>query len=111
MFALAYGLGIARGMGVHVRKVRAGRANMFLSDLFAETFSTITGATVELFNTDGSQGAARGAGIGAGFYKSPAEAFAGLKTVKVIEPDANPEPCREAYRRWEGVLERDCLNR
>jgi xylulokinase len=107
VFALNYGLGIARAMGVHVSKVRAGDTNMFLSELFGEAFASVTEATVELYNTDGSQGAARGAGIGAGYYRTPADAFAGLKTTRVIEPKAELVGAyREAYSRWLGVLER-----
>ena len=37
-----------RGMGAGVERVRAGKANMFLSPLFGEVFATVTGATVEL---------------------------------------------------------------
>jgi xylulokinase len=80
---------------------------MFLSELFGEAFASVTEATVELYNTDGSQGAARGAGIGAGYYRTPADAFAGLKTTRVIEPKAELVGAyREAYSRWLGVLER-----
>jgi len=78
---------------------------MFLSPLFAEAFATITGATVELYNTDGSQGAARGAGIGAGIYKGADDAFVGLEPVKSIEPNEKlTSVYQEAYERWEDVL-------
>lgn len=106
VFALNYGLGIARGMGVDVSKIRAGDTNMFLSELFGAAFASVTEATVELYNTDGSQGAARGAGIGVGYYRTPADAFAGLKTTRVIEPNKElVHAYREAYSRWRGVLE------
>ncbi len=107
VFALNYGLGIMRDMGIKLTTVKAGNANMFLSPLFAEAFATITGATVELYNADGSQGAARGAGIGAGIYKGAEDAFAGLKPVRKIEPDRKSAPSyQEAYRRWEDVLQK-----
>jgi len=107
VFALNYGLGIMRDMGIQLSTVKAGNANMFLSPLFAEAFATVTGATVELYNTDGSQGAARGAGIGAGIYKSPEDAFAGLKPVRKIEPDKkSASSYQEAYQRWEDVLQK-----
>ena len=78
---------------------------MFLSPLFAEAFATLTGATVELYNTDGSQGAARGAGIGAGIYKGAEDAFVGLAPVKAIEPNEKLTAAyQEAYKRWEDVL-------
>ncbi|MHC4521437.1 MAG: xylulokinase [Planctomycetota bacterium] len=105
VFALNYGLEIMRGMGTELKTVKAGHANMFLSPLFAEAFATLSGATVQLYNTDGSQGAARGAGIGSGIYKGPAEAFAGLEPVKTIAP--NPElqkAYQGAYERWDSVL-------
>ena len=105
VFALNYGLDIMRDMGIQLTTVKAGNANMFLSPLFAEAFATVTQATVELYNTDGSQGAARGAGIGAGVYKGPDEAFVGLEPVKTIEPnDKLSSAYQKAYARWDEVL-------
>lgn len=107
VFALKYGLDIMqRHAGVKTRTVRAGHANMFLSPLFAEAFATVTGATVELYNTDGSQGAARGAGIGSGIYRNTKEAFVGLDCKKVVRPNPKARSAyQEAYARWLGVLE------
>ncbi len=105
VFALNYGLVIMRQTAVQVKTVRAGNANMFLSPLFAEAFATVTESVVELYNTDGSQGAARGAGIGAGIYKGPEDAFVGLQPVKTIEPNEKlTTSYKEAYERWENVL-------
>ncbi len=105
VFALNYGLAIMRDMGIELTTVRAGDANMFLSPLFAETFATVTQTTVELYNTDGSQGAARGGGIGAGIYKGSDDAFVGLKPVKTIRPDEKlTQLYFEVYNRWEDIL-------
>jgi len=82
-------------------KIHAGKANMFLSPIFRETLAGVSGATIELYDTDGSVGAARAAGIGAGFYTSPDEAFANLKRLAVIEPDEKQaKQYEEAYQRW-----------
>jgi len=106
VFALKHGLEIMAGMGIRPTKVRAGYANLFLSPLFAEAFATMSQASVELYNTDGAQGAARGAGIGAGLY-SPQSAFAGLKTVRVVQPSSVLRPAYEqAYARWRDALRR-----
>jgi xylulokinase len=106
VFALNYGMDIMRGMGIQIHSVRAGHANMFFSPLFAETFATVTGATVALFDTDGSQGAARGAGIGAGVYKSYEEAFTGLRAATVVEPNLSlTTPLHQAYTKWRRQLE------
>ena len=92
-------------MGMEVDKIHAGQANMFLSPLFRDTLAGVTGAVIELYETDGSVGAAKGAGIGAGIYKDNREAFASLERLKVIEPDTALTPVyEEAYQRWLGVL-------
>ncbi len=105
VFALNYGLDIMRSMGVKIETVRAGKANMFLSDVFAEAFANTTGAVVELYNTDGSQGAARGAGIGAGIY-AWGDAFVGLKPVGRFEPNEKlRQEYQAAYGIWKDVLE------
>jgi len=107
VFALKYGLEIMEGMDLRIELVRAGAANMFLSPLFAEAFATVSGAAVELYHTDGSQGAARGAGIGAGFYDMKS-AFAGLERVRVLEPSPKITGAyREAYQSWLAELRRE----
>ena len=111
VFALNYGLGIMHNAGVEVRTVRAGNANMFLSPLFGEAFATVTGSVVELYNTDGSQGAARGAGIGAGIYRRTEDAFVGLRPIKTIRPDKKSAPAyKRAYERWENILKAELKN-
>ncbi len=111
VFALNYGLEIMRGVGVKVQTVRAGHANMFLGPLFRRAFATVTDSVVELYNTDGSQGAARGAGIGAGIYKDYKEAFVGLTPVKTIEPDKKSASVyKDAYDKWESVLKTQLSN-
>ena len=104
-FALNYGLEIIRQMGIKLSKVRAGNANMFLSPIFGRTFAGVSQTCVELYNTDGSQGAARGAGIGAGIYKDMEEAFVGLEPMKTIEPEEElSSTYRRAYESWKEVL-------
>lgn len=108
VFALNHGFEIMRSIGVQPQTIRAGDANMFLSPLFCEAFATVTGATVELYNTDGAQGAARAGGIGAGIYASEKEAFRGLQAIRTIEPNQSlAQAYQEAYQKWIGVLERE----
>lgn len=104
-FSFKYGMDIMNDMGIETKTIRAGHANLFLSPIFHQTLSNITGATIELYNTDGSVGAARGAGIGAGIYKNAEEAFTTLKKVLVVTPEvANEKACLEAYERWVEAL-------
>lgn len=111
VFSFKYGIDIMEQMGIPVQKIHAGHANMFLSPIFRETLAGVTGAVIELYDTDGSVGAAKGAGIGAGIYKDNKEAFATLEKLEVIEPDvAQRAAYEEAYGRWKENLERvmDC---
>lgn len=100
-FSFKYGMDIMNEMGIETKTIRAGHANLFLSPIFRQTLSNVTGATIELYNTDGSVGAARGAGIGAGIYKNAEEAFATLKKVLVVRPEKeNETKSLAAYDRW-----------
>jgi xylulokinase len=106
VFALRFGLQIMTGMGLEVGTVRAGAANLFQSPLFGEAFATVCNAPLELYATDGSQGAARAAGVGVGLYDMRS-AFAGLQRVKAVEPNrALAGPYAEAYEGWCRELER-----
>ncbi|MBO4489691.1 MAG: carbohydrate kinase [Bacteroidales bacterium] len=105
-FSFKYGMDIMRDTGMSTRIIRAGHANMFLSPIFRDTLATITDAVIELYDTNGATGAAIGAALGCGHYHTPAEAFASLKKIAVVEPDmALQERYAEAYERWRKVLE------
>ena len=111
VFSFRYGIDIMKGMGMDVRKIHAGHANMFLSPLFRDTLAGVTGATIELYDTDGSVGAAKGAGMGAGIYRDNVEAFATLDKLAVIEPKAADETAyADAYARWKECLEKSTNN-
>ena len=103
VFSFQYGMEIMEKMGMKVGTIHAGNANMFLSPIFRETLAGVSGATIELYDTDGSAGAARGAGIGAGVYRDGAEAFATLVRLAVIEP-ARCDEYRAAYENWKSKL-------
>lgn len=105
VFSFKYGIEVMEQMGMEVSKIHAGHANMFLSPLFRHTLANVTGATIELYDTDGSVGAAKGAGIGAGIYKDHTEAFASLQKLAVVEPCADEvEATAEAYERWKSFV-------
>ncbi len=105
VFSFKYGMEIMEGIGIHAKVIRAGKANMFLSPVFRETLAGVSGASIELYDTDGSVGAARGAGIGSGYYASAKEAFAGLQKLETVHPDiSKKEQYEEAYQNWKYLL-------
>ncbi len=103
VFSFQYGIEIMQAMGLKVDKIHAGLANMFQSKIFRDTLAGVSGAVIKLYDTDGSVGAAKGAGIGAGIYKDNREAFATLDRLEVIVPDHEAE-YREAYERWKQYI-------
>ena len=104
-FAFRYGLDIMRENGLNPKIIRAGRSNLFLSDVFVQSFVNATGVPVELYSNDGSVGAALGAGIGAGIYKTYSEAFSQFNPIKKVEPN-NTKLYNELYMRWKKLLEK-----
>jgi xylulokinase len=107
VFSFKYGMDILKGIGIDAKVIRAGKSNMFLSPVFRETLANISGVSIELYNTDGAAGAARGAGVGCGYYSSFKEAFSGLTKLGVIEPDQNEsDRVNQAYQTWEDQLKK-----
>lgn len=108
VFSFMYGMEVMKEMGMDIRKIHAGDANMFLSPLFRSTLANVSGACIELYNTDGSAGAAKGAGIGVGIYKDHNEAFATLERKEIIEPDLKETmACLDAYELWKSRLSQE----
>ncbi len=105
-FSFAYGMEIMQKMGMDIKTIKAGHANLFLSPLFRRTLAAVTGATIELYETDGSVGAAYGAGIGAGIYKDSDDAFKTLKHIATEAPVADTKEYKAAYKRWKACLEK-----
>lgn len=106
-FSMHYGMDILKEIGINPTVIRAGWANMFLSKIFRETLAEISGATIELYDTDGSIGAANGAGIGSGIFGSFEEAFENLNRRMVIEPSkSNSDQYTNAYGQWKVILEK-----
>ena len=105
-FSFKYGIDIMNDLGVEANVMRAGNSNLFQSAVFRNTLANVTGAQIELYDTDGSQGAARGAGIGLGCYTKQS-AFTGLKTLSTIDPnESEQERVYEAYQHWKTHLEK-----
>ncbi len=105
VFSFNYGIEVMESIGIKPTVIRAGNANMFLSPIFRETLASLTGATIELYDTDGSQGAALASGVGAGIYNSFEDAFQNLKKLNVVMPDnAMSLSVKEAYQRWKYQL-------
>jgi len=105
VFALNQGFDVLKSLGGSCDVVRVGQGNMFLSDVFAQAFANTTEAAVEVYETDGAEGAARAAAIGCGYFASAQEAFSGLARVDVIEPETSKvEQYRHAYGEWVEAL-------
>ena len=105
VFSFRMGIDVMRDMGMNITNIHAGHANMFLSPLFREALACVTGAVIDLYDTDGAAGAAKGAGIGTGIYANSDEAFSTLEHILTVEPDTEKqEAYLNAYVQWERTL-------
>ena len=106
VFSFKQGIDIMKDMGMAINNIHAGYANMFLNGIFTKTLASVTGATIDLYETDGAVGAAKGAGIGAGIYKDADAAFSTLRHISTIEPDVkNRDAYLDAYNLWKQRLD------
>ena len=105
VFSFKYGMDVMKEMGMDIKVIKAGNANMFLSPIFRDSLAGVTGATIELYDTDGAAGAAKAAGIGVGIFASNEEAFASLNKIMTVEPDpSTEEQFEQAYLKWKSYL-------
>ena len=108
VFSFCYGMDIMKQMGLDIQHIHAGRANMFKSALFCDTLATVSGAMIDVYKTDGADGAAKGAGMGIGIYQNHDQAFATLECIAHIEPlTAQKDEYQAAYLRWKNLLEKE----
>lgn len=105
-FAFRYGMEAIKEAGIELSVIRAGHANMFLSPVFQQVLANVSGVSIDLYETDGSAGAAMGAAIGAGYWSGTREAFRGLTKLKTIDPSHDSTSTFEAYSRWRSHLDR-----
>ncbi len=107
VFAMNYGFDVMAEMNLKSEIVRAGKANLFLSPVFRDIFVNTTGTILELYETNGAEGAARGAALGTGFYKNSSEAFSGLNCLLKQEPDSKLQSLySEIYASWKDQLQK-----
>lgn len=105
VFSFKYGMDVMKEMGMDIKVIKAGNVNMFLSPIFRDSLAGVTGATIELYDTDGAAGAAKAAGIGVGIFASNEEAFASLNKIMTVEPDqSTEEQFEQAYLKWKSYL-------
>lgn len=102
-FSLSYGIELLRDMGIEVNTVKVGNQNLFKSKIFRKTFVNISKVKLLVYETDGSIGAARGAGIGIGYYKDEKDAFQSLECVDELNP-SDSQNLEESYLNWKMVL-------
>lgn len=103
-FSFRYGLDIMRLNGISPQVVKTGKANMFLSNVFAQTFADINNVVVEFYEGDGSYGAAIGAGIGSGYYKNASEGSLNRKSISKIEPNTS-SILNKSYEKWATIIQ------
>ena len=111
VYALNLGFEMLSDLEIPQNTIRAGRANLFLSKSFREIFVNVTGTRLELYDTDGAAGAARGAALGSGYFETPEEAFSNLEKLEEIEPDTKlVSQYENLFDEWQETIYKHSFN-
>lgn len=106
VFAMNYGFEVMQTIGAGGSRVKATHANLFLSPVFRDIFVNTTQTSLELYNTNGAEGAARGAAFGFGHYSSLNEANQSLELMGTQEPDPRLTQAYKAYyQNWKNNIQ------
>ncbi len=105
-FSFVHGVNLLKEMGLDVDVIRVGNDDMFQSEVFSMTIATMLDCMVEVVDTTGAVGAARGAGVASGAYASIEDGLAGLSAKQIYEPRLNHMLCSQAYNLWVSCLDK-----
>ncbi|MDH5367287.1 MAG: FGGY family carbohydrate kinase [Cyclobacteriaceae bacterium] len=106
-FSFIYGLEIMKEMGMTLNVIKVGNDNLFQSEVFASTISNILECEIEMYDTTGAVGAAKGAGVGCKFYQSLDAAFQKVSPVKIYGYGNNKVEHIVGYQKWKADLEKN----
>ncbi|NMH87903.1 xylulokinase [Flavivirga algicola] len=104
-FSFVYGMDILKGDNAAINVIRAGNDNLFRSEIFSNTVATLIGHEIEIYNTTGSVGAARAAGLTDGDFEKFGANITKNDHVMTFVPNKNKVPYMEAYQNWKKELE------
>ncbi|WP_299259373.1 FGGY family carbohydrate kinase [uncultured Aquimarina sp.] len=110
-FSFVYGMEILRKDGANIKVLRAGNDNLFRSEIFSNTVSTLIDQEIEIYNTTGAIGAARAAGWAQGAFKDIGEMIIKNDKVMTYHPLHNRDDYQLAYQRWKNELNRILKNK
>jgi xylulokinase len=104
-FSFVYGMEIMKSDGIKVNVMRAGNDNLFRSEIFSNTVSTLIGHEIEIYNTTGAIGAARASGLHKGDFETFGKYITDNDHVMTFVPLAEKETYLAAYQLWKNELE------
>lgn len=104
-FSLVYCIEIFKEIGIEIKVLKAGSANLFNSPLFRQIVADTSGIPVEVINADGALGAARGAMVGSQAIDIKTIGSEMIQTVARVEPSENTQLYRQIYNEWLGELQ------
>ncbi|MBL3655408.1 xylulokinase [Fulvivirga sediminis] len=104
-FAFVYGVEILKEMGIETHVIKVGNDNLFRSKVFSTTVATLTGCTIEVIETTGAVGAARGSGLATGRYAALDDIYGKAEKVNTYQMSDDVAAYKQAYNTWKKDLE------
>lgn len=104
-FSLVYGIEILKNDGTAIQVLRAGNDNLFRSEVFATTVSTLINQDIEIYDTTGAVGAARASTVQNNDFSQFAEHITANDFIKTYQPREDKTAFQNAYKVWKAQLE------
>jgi len=105
-FSFVYGIEILKNDNTKINVIKAGNDNLFRSKIFSNTVSTLIDQKIEIYNTTGSIGAARAAGLIDGDFNKFEKNITSNDHVKTFSPNQDKKAYIRAYENWKRELNR-----
>ena len=105
-FSFVYGIEILKNDNTKINVIKAGNDNLFRSKIFSNTVSTLIDQKIEIYNTTGSIGAARAAGLIDGDFNKFEKNITSNDHVKTFSPNQDKKAYIRAYENWKKELNR-----
>ena len=99
-FAFVYGMQILIKDGVKPSVVRAGNDNLFKSNVFGNTVSTLINTEIEIYDTTGAVGAARAVDLNNRNFNEFGKNIIENDFLKTFSPQSNLSDYKVAYDLW-----------
>ncbi len=99
-FSFVYGMEILMNDNFETKLVRSGNDNLFRSEIFSNTISTLLDKEIEIHDVTGAYGAARVVSLDENNFESFSKNISNNDYIKSYVPSKNKQQYQDSYKIW-----------